>query len=181
MNHRIMLGRIQFSAVCVLLLPLAACTIDVQENGSDRKGNVDIRTPVGAVSVRTDVDRPDTGMPVYPGATQLRDGREPESANVNVGAFGFGVKVVAAKYESADGEQAILDFYKDSMKSFGTVTECRGNVDFRRNGPVCRSKPSDREVQLVAGTRDNQHIVGIKPRGDGSELSLVHVQTSGVD
>jgi hypothetical protein len=176
-----MLGRIQFSAVCVLLLPLAACTIDVQHNESGGKGEVDIRTPVGDVSVRTDVDRPDTGLPVYPGASLLREGDEPESANVNVGAFGFGVKVAAAKYESADSQQAILDFYKDSMKSFGTITECRGEVDFRRDGPVCRARLSTPDVQLVAGTRDNQRIVVVKPRGDGSELALVHVQTRGVD
>ena len=43
------------------LLPLAACGIDVQDAEQGKK--VDIRSPLGSVNVRTDVENPDTGLP----------------------------------------------------------------------------------------------------------------------
>lgn len=171
------------AAVVVACAPLIACTIDVREQSSDGNATVDVRTPVGDVSVRSTGEAADTGLPAYPGATLLRDGDEPESANVNVGAFGFGVRVAAAKFESADGEAAIVEFYRQALTPYGVpdgaVMECRGEVDFKDSGPVCRPR-GNRELQLVAGTRNNQRIVAVKPRGSGSEIALVHVQLRGV-
>jgi hypothetical protein len=162
----------------LLSLPIAACSIDVNERKDENKANVDIRTPVGGVSVRTD-ESADTGLPVYPGAAVLHERDEPGSANVDIGAFGFGVKVAAAKFESGDGQQAIADFYKNAMARFGKVTECRGDVDFpgRSGSPVCRQASDSGEIQLAVGTTDNQHIVAIKPRGSGSEIGVAFVQT----
>jgi hypothetical protein len=166
-----------FSAV----LPLAACGVDVHEAGPGK--SVDIKSPFGAVSVRTDVKNPDTGLRVYPGARPLRDDDDPESANVSVSSAWFGVRVVAATYESADAEDKILDFYRREMKTYGPVTECRGDVDFRGGPggkrPVCREKPFARDVQLLTGTEDNQRIVSVKRRGNGAEFALVHVNTRG--
>jgi hypothetical protein len=161
------------------LTPLAACGIDVHEAGDGK--NVDIRSPLGAVSVRTDVNNPDTGLPVYPGSTLLRDTDDPESANVNVSSKWFAVRVVAAKYENADTQEQILEFYRREMKTYGTVTECRGDVDFhvgsRSHRPVCKERPSSRDVQLLTGTEEQQRVVVVKPRGTGSEFSLVYVNT----
>jgi hypothetical protein len=160
-------------------LLLAGCGIDVREAGEGK--NVDIRSPLGDVSVRTDVKNPDTGLPVYPGATPLRDSDDPESANVNVSSRWFDVRVVAAKYESRDAQDKILDFYRREMKTYGTVTECRGDVDFRGGPrgrrPVCKERPSSRDVQLLTGTEEQQRVVAVKPRGTGSEFSLVYVNT----
>jgi hypothetical protein len=164
-----------------LLLPLVGCSIDVRETPSGKHSDVDIRTPAGHVSVRTDVDAHDTGLPVYPGARPARDDRD--SANVNVGSAWFGVKVVAAKFESDDAPEQILNFYKSEMRSYGRVTECRGNVDFkgRRHAkePVCEEKPSRTDVQLLAGTEDRQRIVSVKPMGGGSEFAIVYLETRG--
>ena len=170
-------------AALLLTLPFAACSVDVRGD-DDRKSEVDIRTPIGDVSVRANAeDVADTGLPIYPGATRLEEGDEPGSADVKIGAFGFGLTVAAAKFASGDSEQSILDFYARDMKRYGTVTECRGDVDFRgRTGPpTCKPEGSAREIQLVAGTRDDQHIVAIKPRAGGSEIALVHVQIRGAD
>jgi len=164
-------------------IPIAACDIDVHKQESGGKAEVDIQTPVGDVSVRTGVDAPDTGLKVYPGARPLVDEDDAGNADVNVGNSLFGVKVVAAKYESADAEEKIIEFYKNEMKSYGAVTECRGNVDFRGSGdsrrPVCREKPSARDLQLVVGPEDRQRIVSVQPRGSGTEFALVYVQTRG--
>lgn len=171
------------AALVALALPIAACDIDVQKEEVDGKAKVDITSPVGNLSVRTNAETPDTGLAVYPGAQPLRDEDEPESADVTVGNSMFGVKVLAAKFESSDGTDKIVDFYRNELKAYGDVTECRGNVDFRGRGearrPVCREKPFERDLQLVAGPEESQHIVSVKPRGDGTEFALVYVQTRG--
>jgi hypothetical protein len=164
-----------------IALPIAACNVDVRKHESDGKADVDITTPVGNVSVRTNVATPDTGLAVYPGARPLQDEDEPESADVNVGNSVFGVKVLAAKFESADPQERIIDFYRNELKAFGEVTECRGNVNYRRGRPVCHDKLFARDLQLVAGPENQQHIVAVKPRGDGTEFGLVYVQTRGKD
>jgi hypothetical protein len=157
----------------------AGCGIDV--HSAERGKNVDIRSPLGDVSVRTDITNADTGLPVYPGAQPLREHGDHDSANVNINSRWFGLKVVAAKYESDDTQAKILDFYRREMKTFGSVTECRGDVDFR-GGPggrraVCKEKPFSDDVQLLTGTEDRQRVVAVKPRGNGAEFSLVYVNT----
>jgi hypothetical protein len=165
------------------LLPLTACGVDVHDAGPGKNKNVDVRSPFGSVSVRTDVENPDTGLPVYPGARPLRDEDDPESANVNVSSRWFDVRVVAAKYESRDTQETILNFYRHQMRTYGAVTECRGEVDFRggrhNRRPICTERPASRDVQLLTGTEEQQRVVSVKPRGTGSEFSLVYVNTRG--
>lgn len=165
----------------VVVLPITGCGIDVHE--AERGKSVDIKSVLGDVSVRTNVANPETGLAVYPGAQPLREHGEHESANVNVASRWFGVRVVAAKYESRDAQDKILEFYRREMKTYGPVTECRGNVDFRgshgNRRAVCKEQPSSDDVQLAAGSEGRQRIVAVKPRGDGSEFSLVYVNTQG--
>ena len=173
--------RLTLLGVALALVPATGCGIDVHE--AERGKSVDIKSVLGDVSVRTNVDNADTGLPVYPGAQPLREPGEDQSANVNVASRWFGVRVVAAKYQSDDANDKILEFYRREMNTYGPVTECRGNVDFR-GGPgnkrmVCKEQSSSDEVQLAAGTEGRQRIVAVKPRGNGSEFSLVYVNTRG--
>jgi len=167
-----------FVALLSIAVPLAACNVDVQKHESDGKADVDITTPVGNVSVRTNVGAADTGLAVYPDARPLEDEKEPRNANVQVGNSLFGVKVIAAKYASNDAQDRIIDFYRNELKTYGEVVECRGNVNYRNGRAVCRDGRSD-DVQLIAGPEHQQHIVAVKPRGDGTEFGLVYVQTRG--
>ena len=164
-------------------LLLAACGIDVREEEHGDKKQVEIRTPVGDMQVNTNIDAPATGLPVYPGARPLQDGDEPRSADVNIAASLFGLKVVAAKFESDDVPQQIIDFYRKELRTYGVVTECRGEIDFKgRAGSqraVCNERRSSDDIQLVAGTEERHRIVSIKPRRSGSEFALVYIQTRG--
>ena len=171
-------------ALVATAIPLAACQIDVRKHEDGGKAEVDITSPVGEVRVRTDVDSPDTGLAVYPGAQRLREGDDPGSADVNVGNSMFGVKVVAAKYESADAEEKIVEFYRKELRAHGEVTECRGDIDFRgpkgNRRPVCKERLFTRgDLQLHAGPEGKQRIVSVKPHGDGTEFALVYVQLRG--
>ena len=173
--------------VCAAAMSVGACSVSVDENQDNgtRKANVDVKTPVGNVSVRAGGDTPaDTGLRVYPGARVKQKHDGPDSATVNVGGSFFGVKVAAANYDSDASPDALAAFYRTELKAYGTVAECRGNLDFHGHDsapPSCRENAQSRELQLGVGTEDNQHIVAIKPRGSASEFALVHVDTRGVN
>jgi hypothetical protein len=156
---------------------LAACTI-VREEADGQTSRVDIASPVGALAARTGENTGNTGLPIYPGARLSQDGRDGDSerADVAIGTPWFGLNVAAAEYQSDDSAEQVLTFYREQMKPFGTVTECRGEVDFRNDRPVCRSQPTSDDVQLLAGTEARHRIVSVKPRGTGSEFALVAIQ-----
>ena len=173
--------RLALAAVVVAVLPAVAC-FEVRKGGPDDKTRVDILTPLGDLSVRTDVDSPNTGLPVYPGARPVREGdREPDNAEVRIGARFFGLEVIAAKFESDADPAAIVDFYRNEMRSYGDVTECQGNIDFKgRRGarkPVCKKAWASRTIQLVVGTEGHHRLVSVEPRSRGAEFAVVSIQT----
>jgi hypothetical protein len=177
------MNRLAVVAICVAVLP-AVGGFEVREGGPDDNTRVDIMTPLGDLSVRTDVESPDTGLPVYPGSRPVRNGsHEPDNAEVRIGAAFFGMEVIAAKFESDADPAAIVDFYKSEMRSYGTVTECRGNIDFRgRRGarrPICKHGWGSRAIQLVVGTEEHHRLVSVEPRGRGAEFAVVSIQTNG--
>jgi hypothetical protein len=164
-------------AVALGSLWISACHVDVQDEGKNK--NVDVRTPFGDISVRSNEAGMETGLPVYPGAQPSRDADEKsESADIKMSTSFFGIRVMAAKFESTDAPHAIVDFYKDKMSTYGTVTECKGDIDFKDDSkqPVCKEESASQETQLVAGTEDNHRLVSVKPRGGGSEFAVVSIQ-----
>lgn len=172
----------------LMLLALSACSINVkkQQNGEDKQ--VDINTLVGGIHVSKDANPEDVGIPVYPGARlrQKDDGND-KSANVNISSFGFGLRVVALEYESNDAPAKIVAYYKDQLKTYGSVLQCQTsslhvNADFKRrhdDSHELTCEGSGHDVELKVGTRENQHIVAVEPAGSGSNFSLVYVRTHG--
>ena len=165
-------------AALVPAFALATACAVAREEEDGKTTRVAISTPVGALAARTGDNAGDTGLPVYRGAQVSRDGSEgnSERANVAIGTPWFGLRVVAAEYESGDAPERILDFYRDQLKSFGAVTECRGDVNFSHGRPECRSQPNSDDVQLLTGTEQRHHMVSVKPRGRGTEFALVSIQ-----
>ena len=175
--------QLPLAALSAAVLFMAACSVSVDHDRNESKADVQIRTPVGNVLVKTGDRLPETGLAVYPGSTPVRRHREAESANVAVESSFFGVKVAAANFASDASPQAIVDYYKRTMRTLGPVTECHGNIDFRgRRGqrePVCHGRGLSRTTQLAVGTEDQHRLVSVKQRGSGSEYSLVYVRTHG--
>jgi len=171
-----------------LLLLQPACSINVkkEKNGQDKQ--VDINTPVGGIHVSKDADPADVGIMVYPGARLKEKGTDGEakSANVNISSFGYGLRVVALEYESNDAPEKVVDYYKDKLKTYGSVLICHTshldvNADIkdedRGSHELTCQGSSGRNVELKVGTRENQHIVAVEPEGSGSSFSLVYVRT----
>ena len=185
------------AVACVALLALAAGCISVSKDEKGNEKKVDISSPLGALHVRTQADPKDTGIPVYPGAqVKPDDGDNKHSANVDINSPFFGVKVVAVSFVSNDPPEKVLGFYRDKLKTYGTVLECNGWHGHDSTKPG-ESKPlscdggdtihvgsanfdSGGGTELKAGTTDREHAVEVKPHGDGgSEFALVFVQTRG--
>jgi hypothetical protein len=159
------------------LVLATACAVDREEDAG-KTTRVAISTPVGNLAARIGDNNGDTGLPVYPGAqlSRRRAAGDSEQANVAIGTPWFGLRVTAAEYESGDSPERILDFYRDGLQTFGAVTECRGNVDFRNGHPECRPQPGSDDVQFVVGTEKRHRIVSVTPRGRGTEIALVSIQ-----
>lgn len=169
-----------------------ACSINVKKNNDGEDKNVDINTPMGGIHVSNDADVRDTGLAVYPGAHLKAKGTDGDqkSANVDISTFGFGVKVVAVEYESADPQDKVIAFYRDQLKKYGNVVECRshGHVNYSHTGDShgsndlhCEGDNSGSNVELKAGTENNQHIVAVEPNRNASNFTLVYIRTHGKD
>jgi hypothetical protein len=169
------------------MLLLAACSIKVDDK--DKKdGKVDIQTPFASLKVNTDEASTDNGIPVYPGAhLRPKDNGDSHSANINIGAPGFGLKVIAAEYETDASPEKVKAFYQDKMKSFGEVLVCSGHsggsdVHMGSHGGSeklsCSGTHGD-GWEIKAGTSDNEHLVSIEPQGSGTRFGTVLVQTHG--
>jgi hypothetical protein len=184
------------SAILAALALLPACSVNVKDHGDDGDSKVDISTPVGGIHVDENADARDAGLPVYPGARmkpKSKDG-DAKSANVNLSAFGYGLKVVALEYESDDAPGKIIAFYQDQLKRYGNVLQCHGRrfkvdddvpVIGGQKGYVvggnlkCDSDDNGKTIELKAGTDDNQHIVSVDPEGKGSDFAIVWVRVRG--
>lgn len=180
-------------AVASLVVLSTACSVNVKKEANGRDKQVDINTLIGGIHVSKQADVADTGLAVYPGARLKQkdsDGSD-KSANVNISGFGFGVKVVALEYESDDDPAKVLSFYKDQLKKYGSVLECRNaghmnlDADFNTHGSdegsnelTCKGE-SGHETELKVGKKDDQHIVQVKQEGKGSSFALVYVRTHG--
>jgi len=171
-----------------LMLGISACSMKVDKTADGKDKDVDIKTPVGNLSVHKGADAKDTGIDVYAKATPKHDNND-DSANVNLSVPGFGMKVAVESFTSEDSPEKVLSFYRENFKKrYATVVECKGsfgNVSAHKDKDKDFSKPvscdsgshgSSETVELKAGTEGNQHIVAIRPDGSGTEFKLVYLK-----
>jgi hypothetical protein len=184
-------GGLVVAVLAGFLLP--ACSVNVKKEADGRDKQVDIKTLVGGIHVSKQANAADVGLAVYPNARPKPESTSDDdrSANVNISGFGYGIKVVALEYESDDSPSKLVEFYKDQLKKYGSVLECRTSkhldLDMRASKSgrephelTCGST-SGNNIELKVGTKENQHIVAVQPEGKGSSFSLVYVRTHGKD
>lgn len=168
-------------AVSLAVPPLAACEIRVQRDADDHPIDVEVDTPLGDVSVRSDALPSDVGLPVYPGARPLDDGREHDRGHVSVDSPFVNVRVAALKFQSDALPEVIAEYYRREMETYGPVTVCRGQIDLDgASGRTPRCKPGRRagDIQVAVGTKGDFRLAAVKPRGGGSEFAVVYVRAS---
>jgi hypothetical protein len=143
------------------------------------------------INIAEEVAPEKTGMRVYPGAVLVaKKTGDNESADIQFTFGEYGLKIVAAKLRSPDSPGKIAQFYRDELTQFGEVLDCSDpNVADAKRQKNEKSKilscdgdkPRSNGMLYKAGRKDNQHVVNIKPSGDGSEFSLVHVRVRSPD
>jgi hypothetical protein len=175
---------------------IAGCNMDVKKSGDHEKGEkVEISSDLGNMKVDTqNVSAKDTGLSVYPNSTLKERTKNDEGrANVNIDTPWFGLKVVALTYTTDASPDQVWDYYKKEMGQYGHPLECRpGSPDLKLEPKddddlVCYDKGNRErnkhikiatdENELKVGTDSRQRIVAVKPKGSGTEYSLVYVVT----
>lgn len=173
-------------AILTAIMLLSSCSVHVDDKDK-QNAKVDVQTPLADLKVDTSEKSTDNGIPVYPGARPRPEtGNDRHRANVNISAFGFGVKVIAAEFLTDDNPDKVKSFYEDKMKKFGDVVVCQGHSDDGDNhvkggdsGKVsCRGNKGD-GWEVKVGTNDDQHLVEIQPEGSGTRFGTVYIRTHG--
>src|SRR5665213_2735166 len=127
-----------------LVIVTSGCSVEDHKNGQAE--NVHLRTPIGALDVRTNaVHGPDVGLPVYPGAVETgKHGKDSGSADIHMSFGDWHLNVKAIEYHSADQEDKIAAFYKKAMGQYGDVLTCKdktaiGEPSKTRQGLTCNN------------------------------------------
>jgi hypothetical protein len=173
-------------AVAAMLLGVG-CKVSVGKAGEGGEKKVEIKTPFGGLKVNEQPDPKDVGMAIYPGAKlEPKQANHDDKANVNIEMPMFGLKVVALKYNTDDTPDKVATYYRQQLRSYGKVVECRGekgddesiNNAEQINQPVtCQSNdPHSGVLTLKTGLRGNQHLAKIEPMGNGSRFTLLYLK-----
>jgi hypothetical protein len=169
-------------------LLLAGCHVSEHKNGDNK--DVDIQTPFGSTSIKTN-DKADVsaiGVSPYPGAVPVKDrGDDNSNADINLsfGSFHLGVK--AASFQTPDQPEKVLAFYRKDLARYGDVIECKGDTavgqpthtgqgltcDTKSHNHIKTSEHSDNDLELRAGSEQHQHIVGVESKDGGTKIGLV--------
>ena len=131
------------------------------ENGGDGKKEVSINIPsgkIGSIEVQHDVNEASLGLPIYPGAARVKD---EDSATVDLGFAGEnGVRIVVAKFETADSLERVTAFYRSSLGS--EITK------FTEEGP-------NGKTTFEIKTDHQEKVAVLVTSGDRTQIKLVRV------
>jgi hypothetical protein len=117
----------------------------------------------------------DIGLPVYPGATPVKD-KDSDSSAADLGfvlnSLRFSLRVVS--FVTADSQEQVLEFYRKPLAKYGEVLECNhgkpiGRLTVTKSGLTCGDHKSgritvngsDSDHELRAGTPEQFRVVGI--------------------
>jgi hypothetical protein len=158
----------------------------VKVHVSDASGNtkeVSIKTPFGGLEVHknTGVNEASLGIPLYPGATQVKD---QDSATVSL-AFGGSNKfrIVAGKFETPDSLSKVRDFYQGRLTAQDGAFEHRSKIDSEHDdfdlesGEMGNFVGLDHEGKTVfkIKRKGEVRVVALKSDMDGTRVELVRV------
>jgi hypothetical protein len=133
--------------------------VHVNQDAEERK-QVSIKTPLGGIEVNkaTEVSEAALGLPIYPGATRIKDN---DSAAVNIGLPGDqSVRIVAAKFRTSDAVDKVKGFYRDRLAN-----------------QVTNFKYTDDEGKTVFEIKhsDVERVVALQAEDEGTRIELVRV------
>jgi len=134
-----------------------AVHVQVEQGGGGKK-EVSVKTPFASVNVNKDINEASLGLPIYPGATRIK---EHGSATVNLDiADEAKLRVLAGKFETPDSVDKVQAFYHD-----------------RLGDQVTKFKQRDEEGKTVFEIKQDKQdkVVALKSSGDKTIIELVRV------
>lgn len=176
------------AAGLALAVGLAGCRVRVDKDSNGKDKTVQVDTPFGGVHVNTDqVSASDLGLPVYPGAGQVKEHGKDKSADVHMGFGEWQLRVRAVNYETDDSREQVVAFYKKALGRFGDVLTCQDNAPVGTptatpEGLTCADHGNGHQhfnfngkdygdegkgLELKAGSKRHQHIVGFEKSDAG--------------
>lgn len=187
--------QVLLAGITAALMMLTACRVDTSKPNENGKPNVRVATPFGGVQVKTDdaLVEQGLGLPIYPGSELVKkDDNKTEAADVNLSFGKFQLRVKAAHYRTPDAPEKVEAFYRGALKRYGTVIACRnnkpvGSPTITEEGLTCDNKShgevdagdNSGKIELKAGSKQHQHIVGIDPDGSGTKFGVVALDLPG--
>jgi len=170
----------------VLAAGITGCRVHVDKDADGKEKTVQVDTPFGGVHVNTDqVSASDLGLPVYPGAEPVRGDDKHKSADVHLGFGEWQLRVRAVTYATPDSQDQVAAFYKKALGRYGDVLTCQGKspvgtptvttegLTYADEGKNSNVKIDNGDfgsrdgLQLKAGSKRHQHIVGFEHPRDG--------------
>ena len=128
-----------------------AVHVNVNQADSGKK-DVSIKTPLGSLEVNQGLNEASLGMPIYPGATAIKEG---DSATVNFNiADQAKVRVLAGKYETTDSLDKVVAFYHERLGD--EVTSFKQKDE---EGKTVFEMKHDKQEKLVALKSNGNKIV----------------------
>jgi len=92
------------------------------------------------------------------------------------------------KLESSDAPGKVAAFYRRALAKYGKVLDCSDSSKATSekaksnstNELSCEEDRTDKgELVLKAGTKEEQHVVGVEASGDLTVFHLVYIETRG--
>jgi hypothetical protein len=168
---------------------LAAFPLGAQDKrDSGKSGSEMDRNSIGFIASKK-AGAKDVGLPLYPGAREHKDKSE-DSPAVRLGLWGgnSGFKLAVLKLESSDAPEKVAAFYRKALAKYGKVLDCSDSATATgenkkgssSNQLGCKDEqPESGEIVLKAGTKEEEHVVGIKVKEGLTVFQLVYVETRG--
>lgn len=178
------------AGLALSIVSLSGCRVSTDKQGDNE--NVSVATPFGGVKVKTNdaAGIEGIGLPVYPGSEMVKKkDKDNGSADVNLSFGKFQLRVKAASYRTPDDPEKVNAFYRNALKKYGVVIACQhdqpiGTPTRTDEGLTCADNDKKHveakvdvsasdKMELKAGSKQHQHIVGIEPEASGTKFGLV--------
>jgi hypothetical protein len=182
------------AAIATSTMLMSGCRVENDKHGD--ADNVKIATPFGGMSVKTNeaagVDG--IGLPVYPGAVMVKKkDKNDGAADINLSFGSFTLKVKAASYTTPDSPDLVAAFYRKALGRYGDVIQCQNDKPVSSQtrtaeGLTCADDQKNHikvdndmsgKMELKAGSKQHQHIVGVDPDGSGTKIGMVALDLPG--
>lgn len=181
-------SKILLAAGMAAMVALAGCRIHVDKGANGEDKNVQVDTPFGGVHVNADqVTAADLGLPVYPGAQEVKGDDNHKSADIHMGFGEWQMRVRVVSYSTSDAQDKVAAFYKKALGRYGDVITCQnqnaiGTPTATSEGLTCADDGHHGHVQindhdyagkdslqLKAGSKRHQHIVAFDSGNNGGK------------